>query len=160
MNSCTFSFYSSAAHSAKAWPLLNLLCQYTPWAVKMSVTPSQYTQHFHPNFPNYRENITLAYFENFLILHSCFRPTCHANTHQGGLYTIMPHIGLRVCMRVRACVYPDIHNQALATWHNVTCLPLSYNRFQTPHGNREMYMFKYKVWKGTSKLYQRIQKPN
>ena len=53
---------SSAAHPAKAWPFLNLLYQYTPWAVKMSVTPSQYMQYFHPNFPNYRENVMLPYF--------------------------------------------------------------------------------------------------
>jgi hypothetical protein len=81
---------SSTAHPAKARPFLNLLRQHTPWAVTMSVTPSQSIQHCHPNFPNYRENGMLPYFENFHILHSCFRPTYHANTHQGGLYTITP----------------------------------------------------------------------
>jgi len=113
LKSVTFSAFistlwthnSSAAHPAKARPFLNLLCQYTPWAVTMSVTPSQYMQHFHSNFPNHRENVTLPYFENFQTLHSCFRPTYHANTHQGGLYKIMPYIGLCVRTRVRACVY-------------------------------------------------------
>jgi len=136
MISCIFSFYSSAAHPAKARPLFSLLCQCTPWAVTMSVTPSQHMQHFYSNFPHYRENVTLSCFENFQILHSCLRPTIMP-TPIRALYNYAAY--WFVCAHACACmcVYPDIYELALATWHNVTCLPLSYNLLQPPHRNRE-----------------------
>jgi hypothetical protein len=82
---------------------LNLLRQYTPWAVKMSSHHHNTCSIFILIFQTTGKMLCFSIFKNSRSCTPYFRPTYHANTYQGGLYTIMPYIGLCARTRVLSC---------------------------------------------------------